>query len=472
MAKTRNRKVVLFAVLFATVSTLASLLGPVAVAVAAQSATCNGRQATIIGSDDGEVIQGTKGDDVIHGLGGADRIDGLGGNDTICGGSGNDRIKGSAGDDVLLGEGGRDSLSGGSGSDWLSGGDGKDKVRGGPDDDTCTDTTGADTEDQCEFWQSLPPRPSTCTVLRDTYGGCLNSSESDFSFVASHSFFDFVRDSNFSLSFGVQGSTLMRLEGKTYLVFTTRSVDFQPRYLGAFLGAVAYEVDDGRWTPVATSPVLGENGVGGYVDAPEVHVVKNKAVFVSNAGSFWQGVEIFWAKAFGFDGKSFTWLTPYSTIGMNYDETNTGRCNPCEAYTADLEVTNRLRGDWPKLKVTYSGTRNEAKSYTMGPAGVYTRYPKKQRLPDSPQSLLAAFIGAGNSNDVEILRNILERSERWYMRSGSSRLFAVRGPLSRSGPNAQAAVGIAGCGGCGYMVSMRATERGWRIFDIRDITAL
>jgi Tol biopolymer transport system component len=71
--------------------------------------TCGGRQATIVGSDAGEKLKGTKGADVIVGNGGNDRIKGLAGNDRICGGAGRDRIAGGAGSrDVCKGQAGKD----------------------------------------------------------------------------------------------------------------------------------------------------------------------------------------------------------------------------------------------------------------------------------------------------------------------------------------------------------------------------
>jgi hypothetical protein len=75
---------------------------------------CNGRQATILGTngDDG-ALNGTSGDDVILGFGGNDTINGMGGNDTICGGAGNDTILEGLSPD---------------GADWISGGAGTDTV--------------------------------------------------------------------------------------------------------------------------------------------------------------------------------------------------------------------------------------------------------------------------------------------------------------------------------------------------------
>jgi Ca2+-binding RTX toxin-like protein len=132
---------------------------------------CDGKPATIIGSDDDDILTGTEDDDVIVGLGGKDVIYGLGGNDTICGGPGDDVIFGDAGadrifgdvgndvllggtgpdqlfggdgHDVLLGESGADVLSGGSGDDSLHGGDGNDRLLGGSGNDTLRGDAGDD----------------------------------------------------------------------------------------------------------------------------------------------------------------------------------------------------------------------------------------------------------------------------------------------------------------------------------------
>ena len=72
---------------------------------------CDGKPATIVGTEGDDVLRGTNGDDVIVGRGGDDRLMGGGGNDTLCGQRGNDALVGGSGDDVLVG---------GPGSDWVS----------------------------------------------------------------------------------------------------------------------------------------------------------------------------------------------------------------------------------------------------------------------------------------------------------------------------------------------------------------
>jgi Ca2+-binding RTX toxin-like protein len=93
--------------------------------------TCNGKPATIVGTDGGENIEGTRGPDVIVGLGGNDiNILGRGGSDVICGGRGWDFLWGGPGNDTLLGQADRDALSGGNGNDRCEGGKGKDSDPG------------------------------------------------------------------------------------------------------------------------------------------------------------------------------------------------------------------------------------------------------------------------------------------------------------------------------------------------------
>ena len=79
--------------------------------------SCNGANATIVGTNGPETISGRFGrgvDDVILGLAGNDTIDGLSGDDSLCGGDGSDTLIGGGGNDVLVGGArGRDSMDGG-----------------------------------------------------------------------------------------------------------------------------------------------------------------------------------------------------------------------------------------------------------------------------------------------------------------------------------------------------------------------
>lgn len=111
------------------------------------NATCQGTQATIVGTDGPDNLTGTPGRDVVAGLGGNDRINGAGGNDLICGDAGNDTLLGGVGNDSLFGGTGKDKLNGGAGRDRLNGGPGKDSCKGGPRRDTAK---------RCERLSSIP----------------------------------------------------------------------------------------------------------------------------------------------------------------------------------------------------------------------------------------------------------------------------------------------------------------------------
>ncbi|HVQ88511.1 MAG TPA: calcium-binding protein [Actinomycetes bacterium] len=64
---------------------------------------CQGVRATIVGTNNGEIIEGTKRRDVIVAGKGPDLIKGMGGDDLICGEKGGDLIYGGDGDDDLFG---------------------------------------------------------------------------------------------------------------------------------------------------------------------------------------------------------------------------------------------------------------------------------------------------------------------------------------------------------------------------------
>jgi protocatechuate 3,4-dioxygenase beta subunit len=107
--------------------------------------SCGGKQATIVGTGDGEKIVGTGGADVIFAGGGADRVNGGGGKDVICGAAGKDTLKGGAGSDKLNGGAGKDKLVGGAGKDLLKGAGGADTCSGGGGTDkakSCSSTSG------------------------------------------------------------------------------------------------------------------------------------------------------------------------------------------------------------------------------------------------------------------------------------------------------------------------------------------
>lgn len=99
----------------------------------------------LFGGLDDDVIFGGAGDDVIGGGGGNDRLFGEAGNDTIDGGDGDDVLEGNEGDDVLIGGAGADSASGGEGDDTIDGNDGDDQLVGGAGNDALDGGEGNDT---------------------------------------------------------------------------------------------------------------------------------------------------------------------------------------------------------------------------------------------------------------------------------------------------------------------------------------
>ncbi len=111
---------------------------------AADGLHCNGRPATIIGTNRADTIVGTSGDDVIVARGGNDRIEGGGGNDIICGGKGADDIDAGAGDDEIFAGPGDDTAHGGEGDDFLDGQRGHDELHGDAGNDAVRGGAGND----------------------------------------------------------------------------------------------------------------------------------------------------------------------------------------------------------------------------------------------------------------------------------------------------------------------------------------
>ncbi len=108
------------------------------------SQSCNGVEATIVGTGGAEVIHGTEGRDVIVGGGGGDTIHGHGGNDLICAGPGDDSVFGGDGNDGIFGDGGHDDVRGDAGDDYVRGGPGHDQVHGGRGADRIRGDAGSD----------------------------------------------------------------------------------------------------------------------------------------------------------------------------------------------------------------------------------------------------------------------------------------------------------------------------------------
>ncbi len=118
--------------------------GLLSIGIELEGPFCDGRPATLVGTDGDDRLVGTAGDDVIVALGGDDIIAAGDGNDTICAGDGDDRVDAGPGDDRAFGEDGNDRLSGGDGTDHLDGGVGNDRLRGGDADDVLLGGDGND----------------------------------------------------------------------------------------------------------------------------------------------------------------------------------------------------------------------------------------------------------------------------------------------------------------------------------------
>jgi serralysin len=85
-----------------------------------------------IGRDGNDTLNGGEGDDVLEGNAGDDSVSGGAGRDKLDGGPGNDRLSGGDDNDELMGGDGDDVLDGGAGHDMLEGGKGNDTITGGP----------------------------------------------------------------------------------------------------------------------------------------------------------------------------------------------------------------------------------------------------------------------------------------------------------------------------------------------------
>jgi len=125
----------------------------------------------IIGSDDGDFLQGGSGIDLIFGRGGNDYLDGGKGNDVLDGGAGSDTLLGGAGNDILFGGDGEDWLLGGQGNDILMGGDGNDTLTGGAGNDVIDGGAGENTLEYTNEGGSRGVYVNLQTgVAKDTFG--------------------------------------------------------------------------------------------------------------------------------------------------------------------------------------------------------------------------------------------------------------------------------------------------------------
>lgn len=126
------------------VALFSAVLSVTAAPVGAQTVTCGGLAATIVGTEGNDRIVGTPGDDVVLALGGDDLVIGGDGNDVICLGDGNDRAIGQKGEDTIFGEAGNDLMTGGNRGDFIDGGPGNDTIRGNNGIDTLLGGPGDD----------------------------------------------------------------------------------------------------------------------------------------------------------------------------------------------------------------------------------------------------------------------------------------------------------------------------------------
>jgi Ca2+-binding RTX toxin-like protein len=138
----------------ATVAAVALMcMSPPTSVASAATPTCDGRTATIVGTDGPDHLTGTPHQDVIVAFGGDDTIDGAGSADIVCAGDGDDTVSvvggfvhGGPGDDDirqvlprhahtqrgrLYGDAGDDNLEC-SGTCMIYGGSGHDRLVGGP----------------------------------------------------------------------------------------------------------------------------------------------------------------------------------------------------------------------------------------------------------------------------------------------------------------------------------------------------
>ena len=103
-----------------------------------------GREDTVTGSSDAELILGNAGDDRIFGNDGNDSLYGGKGDDSLLGENGDDLLKGEVDNDTLIGLADDDILRGGKGNDALFGGLGNDTLNGDIGVDTLTGDEGND----------------------------------------------------------------------------------------------------------------------------------------------------------------------------------------------------------------------------------------------------------------------------------------------------------------------------------------
>lgn len=100
--------------------------------------------ATIIGTIDNDILNGSLLNDVIFGDSGNDVITDKGGSNDINGGDGDDRITAYGGNDTIWGDRGDDGIASGGGNDTVFGGDGFDTIDAGNGNDKVYGQAGSD----------------------------------------------------------------------------------------------------------------------------------------------------------------------------------------------------------------------------------------------------------------------------------------------------------------------------------------
>jgi Ca2+-binding RTX toxin-like protein len=129
-----------------------SLFAPLQAAAVEPDATCRGAQATIIGTEEDDVLLGTDGEDIVVGGGGDDQIRTGDGNDLVCPGPGDggpadegfDEIHTEGGEDGVVPSEGPSMIDMGAGEDYVEGGGGADQIKGGGGDDYLEGAEGSD----------------------------------------------------------------------------------------------------------------------------------------------------------------------------------------------------------------------------------------------------------------------------------------------------------------------------------------
>ncbi|MCT7973072.1 CAP domain-containing protein [Laspinema olomoucense] len=104
----------------------------------------NGYQLGLRALDGDDIIIGSSEGEFINGNGGRDRIYGSGGNNTLRGGKGDDYLFGGANNDILNGNNDNDVVFGGEGNDIVRGGKAHDDLYGEGGDDNLTGDFGTD----------------------------------------------------------------------------------------------------------------------------------------------------------------------------------------------------------------------------------------------------------------------------------------------------------------------------------------